>query len=146
MLACNSLLAENNEEGRRYVMTDTVTSTVIELPEGKLPISVKDLERLKSDLKEMLKRKEPADLFGRLVGELDRSAAVITSGGSVFIGRWHLIVRDDGAVFQRQQMPRAENMIFYEAVLVIENGQWQIKNVGYIKVWGIGRCLKNYGN
>jgi hypothetical protein len=127
------------------IMTDTVTSTVIELPEGKFPISVKDLERLKSDLKEMLGQKEPS-LFGRLVGELDRAGTVITTGGSVFIGRWHLTVRDNGAVFQRQQIPRAENMIFYEAVLAIENGQWQIKKVKHIMVWGRERHLKNSGN
>jgi hypothetical protein len=146
MFACNSLLAENNEEeGRRYVMTDKVTTTIIELPEGKFPISVKDLERLKSDLKEMLRQKEPASLFGHLVGELDRSGTVIMPDGYVFIGSWHLIVRDSGAVFQRQRMPRARNMIFYEARLTVENGQWQIKKVSYARVQGLG-YLGNSGD
>jgi hypothetical protein len=126
-------------------MMDTVTSTVIELPEGKFPISVEELKRLKSDLKEMLRQQEPVDLFGHLVRELDCAVAVIRPSGRIFIGRWDLIVRNNVALLQRQQMPRAENMIFYEAGLTVENGQWRIKNVGYARVWG-RKYLGNSGN
>jgi hypothetical protein len=122
-----------NKEAMEHPMSESIA---IELFDGKWPISTEDIKRLKIELAEAVRRQTPIDIFAPLFDELAHSTAGISPNGTAFIGRWRLIVRDGSVLLQRQQMPRARHMIFYEAELFIENGRWRLGRVYHVKVRG----------
>jgi hypothetical protein len=109
----------------------------IELTNGIHQISLRDLERIQHELLEVLKRKTPEEDYVHLVKELEKhSVPMITPDGVGRIGSWRLKVRDKIAFLERQQIPRAPLMRFYEALLTVENERWQVKEVRIVHVRG----------
>jgi hypothetical protein len=115
-------------------MSETIE---IELTNGVWQVSLHDLEQIKYKLLEVLKRKTPVEDYVHLVEELDKySVPLITPDGVGHIGNWRLKVQDKVALLERQQIPRAPLMRFYEARLAVENGCWQVSDVRIISVRG----------
>lgn len=111
-------------------------TTEIVLAEGARRISVEDLQQIKRELLAVLRSKNPED-YGHLIPELEQhSAAMILPDGQMAIGSWNLRVEQGQAVLERQQMPRAPLMRFYEAELAFDKGQWRVVDVTIKKVRG----------
>jgi hypothetical protein len=109
----------------------------IELTNGVHQVSLRDLERIKQELLEVLKRKAPVEDYVHLVKELEaHSVPMITPDGVGRIGSWQLKVRDKVALLERQQIPRAPLMRFYEALLTVENGCWRVSEIRIVHVRG----------
>jgi len=104
-------------------------------PDGDLCFTLETLEAIKQKLLEALKQKQPPENYVHLVRETERSKPMI-SKGDVRIGAWQLISRDNSLLLERQQMPRASRMLFFEAPLVWQDGQWQVLSVDVVRVKG----------
>jgi hypothetical protein len=130
--SCGRAPQTTSEEMQRDDMSESVE---IELSGGKVRVSVEDLKQIKQELLAVLK--QPARDYTHLIAELtEHSAPMILSSGHAAIGSWKLVVRNKSALLQRQQMPRARFMLFYEAPLVIENGRWRVTDVEIVTVHG----------
>jgi hypothetical protein len=117
-------------------MSETVE---IELLDGKARISGEALEQIKLELMEVLRQKEPAEDYARLLKELEHFAPMTQPKYNVVcIGHWRFKVQNKSALLEYQQMPRAPVMRFYRAPLSFENGRWKVTDVTSYIVHGSG--------
>jgi hypothetical protein len=118
----------------REIMSEAIE---IELTNGEPQVSLRDLEGIRQALLEALKRKRPVEDYVHLVKELEAHAVpMITPDGVGRIGSWRLKAQDGVVLLERQQIPRAPLMRFYEALLTVENGRWRVREIRVVHVRG----------
>lgn len=106
-------------------------------PEGDLCFTLETLVAIRQKLLKALKKKQPPEDYAHLIIEIESgNAAPMIFESSANIGAWRLIYRDSGLLLERQQMPRTPLMLFYEAPLAWQDGQWQVLSVNIKKVRG----------
>ncbi|MDR1999922.1 MAG: hypothetical protein LBP94_00095 [Zoogloeaceae bacterium] len=112
------------------------STIAIQRPEGDLQITLETLEEIRQMLLESLRKMQPPEDYAHLIVEAEKNAKPMIIGNTAHIGAWRLINRDNRLLLEHQQMPRAPLMLFYEAPLEWQDGQWQVLPINRIKVRG----------
>jgi len=109
----------------------------IQRPGGDLRITLEALEEIRQRLVASLRKMQPPADYAHLVAEAEKDARPMIIGNTAHIGAWQLINRDNRLLLERQQMPRAPLMLFYEAPLEWKDGQWQVLAINRKSVRGL---------
>ncbi|MDR2925968.1 MAG: hypothetical protein LBU76_08515 [Azoarcus sp.] len=133
LLLCSMIFGGNFAAGEKDFMDESVT---IPCPRVDLHITPETLEVIRKKLLETLKKQQPPENYAHLVKEAEKAKPMILEGNNAHIGAWKLICRGNALLLERQQIPRAPQMLFFEAPLEWRDGQWHVLSVNSVRVRG----------
>jgi len=125
-----SLVDENGNKTVDLANWETITEKAITIstPENNFVITLETLEDIKQKLLEVLRQQTPLEDFARLIDETENSTPFIF-GEQAYIGVWKLINLNNELFLERQQIPRALMIRFFQAPLVWHDEQWKVQTV-----------------
>ena len=113
-------------------MDEAITFRIFE---DDIILSLEELETIKEKLLVTLKQQQPPDDFSHLILDTENATPMIYNS-IARIGSWRMLNRDNNLLLERQQFPRVPLMLFYEAPLILHDGQWQVLSINVKTVRG----------